>query len=141
MQPNNPNQDPMAPAPVYIQTAPVQQPIQQHVQPMMYGSPQAMTGQTIVISQSHGNGMATTSLIMGLLAIVCYGLGYLICLTWLIGRVFAILAIIFGHIGHANGGAHGGGGQAVAGLIMGYLTILGYILPFIFLGALGAGSI
>ena len=141
MQPNSPHQDPSAPAPVYIQTAPPQQPIQQQAQPMMYGSPQMMPAQTILISQGQGNGMATTSLIMGIIAIVCYGLGYLICLTWFIGWLFAILAIIFGHIGQANGKTQGGGGAAVAGLIMGYLTILGYILPFVLLGSLGASSI
>tara|TARA_Y100000746_G_scaffold21698_1_gene16734 strand:+ start:83 stop:514 length:432 start_codon:yes stop_codon:yes gene_type:complete len=143
MQPSNPNQGPVAPAPVYIQTAPVQQPIQQQVQPMMYGSPQAVSGHSIMISQPPGNGMATTSLIMGILAIVCYGLGYLICLTWFFGWLFAILAIIFGHIGYSNGSpTNGGDGQALAGLIMGYLTIIGYILPFVFLGALGgAGAI
>ena len=130
MQPNNPGNSPQAPAPVYIQNSPVQQ-------PMMYGVPQGVGGQTIVISQSQGNGMATTSLVLGIIGILCYGLGFVVCLTWFVGWLFAILAVIFGHIGHANGSANGTGGQGVAGFLLGYLTLAGYLLPFLLIGSAG----
>ena len=79
--------------------------------------------------------MATVWLLLGILAIVCYLLGWLICVTWAVGWLFGILAVIFGHLGQAEGSRSGtGAGQGIAGFILGYLTILGYIIPMILLG-------
>ena len=33
-----------------------------------------------------------------------------------------------------------GGGQGVAGLVLGYLTLAGYLIPFLLLGSIGAGA-
>jgi hypothetical protein len=103
----------------------------QPVQPMMYGATQQpMMGQQIMIQQ-RTNSMSVTGMVMGIIGISCYLLGWLICLTWLVGWVFGILAIIFGHIGQAEGNRSGiGAGQGIAGYVLGYLTLLGYIIPF-----------
>ena len=81
---------------------------------------------------------------MGILAITTFLLGFIpffgivFCMiSWL----FALLAVIFGHIGASQGSKTGvGGGQGVAGLILGYLTLAGYLLPFLLLGSIGAGA-
>lgn len=82
MQPDGSMPSNQPPAAVPIQMNPVQQPIQaQPVQPMLFGAPQQpMMAQQIMIQQN-GNGMAVTGLVMGILAIVCYLLGWLICVT------------------------------------------------------------
>ncbi|MCH1443331.1 MAG: DUF4190 domain-containing protein [Candidatus Poseidoniaceae archaeon] len=137
MQPDGSMPSNQPPEPVPIQMNPVQQQMTQAqpVQPMLFGATQQpMMGQQIMIQQN-GNGMAVTGLVMGILGIVCYLLGWLICVTWAIGWLFGILAIIFGHLGHGEGKRSGTGeGQGVAGFILGYLTILGYLIPLVFLG-------
>ena len=125
------------PASVPIQSSPVNSvPMQftQQGQPMMYGTPQQpMMGQQIMIQQ-RANNMSVTGMVMGIIGIGCYLLGWLICITWLIGWVFAILAIIFGHIGHAEGKRSGvGTEQGMIGCVLGYITMLGYIIPFLML--------
>ena len=141
MQPQGPNVQPPS---VSIQSAPVQQPaMQTQPQPMMYGQPQPIMAQNIMIPQSNSNGAATTGLVMGILAISTFALGFIpfLCFFFLFSWLFALLAVIFGHIGASQGSKTGvGGGQGVAGLILGYLTLLGYLLPFIFLGSIGAGA-
>ncbi|HEX5220294.1 MAG TPA: DUF4190 domain-containing protein [Verrucomicrobiae bacterium] len=71
----------------------------------------------------HGNpktsGLAIGALVLGILAIVLT----LVC----IGPLFAIPAVICGHIAHSrikrSGGAMAGGGMALAGLITGYIGL------------------
>jgi hypothetical protein len=112
---------------------------------MLYGATQQpMMSQNILISQNSGNGASTTGLVMGILAISFFGLGWIpfLCFFLLISWIFAILAIIFGHIGHAQGNKSGvGAGQGIAGFILGYLTLFGYALPFILLGSIGASDL
>tara|TARA_Y100000589_G_scaffold231362_1_gene218821 strand:+ start:26124 stop:26549 length:426 start_codon:yes stop_codon:yes gene_type:complete len=139
MQPQQPNGQP---APVPIQTMPTSQPIQP-AQPMLYGQPQPMMAQNIMVAQNSGNGAATTGLVMGILAITTFFLGFIpfLCFFFMISWLFALLAVIFGHIGASQGSKTGvGGGQGVAGLILGYLTLAGYVLPFLLLGSIGAGA-
>jgi hypothetical protein len=64
------------------------------------------------------NGMATASLVLGILGVVLF---------WFVGFVMSILAIVFGGIGisRANAGAPGKG-AAIAGLILG---IAGLLVP------------
>ena len=139
MQPQQPNNQPQ---PVPIQSAPVSQPIQP-VQPMLYGQPQPMMAQNIIVAQNSGNGASTTGLVMGILAISTFALGFIpfLCFFFLFSWLFALLAVIFGHIGASQGSKTGvGGGQGVAGLILGYLTLAGYLIPFLLLGSIGAGA-
>ena len=116
------------PEPVYIPASSIQQPVFQ-------GIPQQMPGQMVIINNSGGNGNSTASLVFGLIAVMCSILGFVICLTWLVGWIFAILAVIFGHIGLANSKNKGGSGTAIVGLICGYLTLAIYLFPFIILAA------
>ena len=139
MQPQQPNNQP---PPVPIQSAPISQPIQP-VQPMLYGQPQPMMAQNIMVAQNSGNGASTTGLVMGILAISTFALGFIpfLCFFFLFSWLFALLAVIFGHIGASQGSKTGvGGGQGVAGLVLGYLTLAGYLIPFLLLGSIGAGA-
>ena len=139
MQPQQPNNQPQ---PVPIQSAPISQPIQP-VQPMLYGQPQPMMAQNIMVAQNSGNGASTTGLVMGILAISTFALGFIpfLCFFLLFSWLFALLAVIFGHIGASQGSKTGvGGGQGVAGLVLGYLTLAGYLIPFLLLGSIGAGA-
>ena len=139
MQPQQPNNQPQ---PVPIQSTPVSQPIQP-VQPMLYGQPQPMMAQNIMVAQNSGNGASTTGLVMGILAISTFALGFIpfLCFFFLFSWLFALLAVIFGHIGASQGSKTGvGGGQGVAGLVLGYLTLAGYLIPFLLLGSIGAGA-
>lgn len=139
MQPQQPNNQPQ---PVPIQSTPISQPIQP-VQPMLYGQPQPMMAQNIMVAQNSGNGASTTGLVMGILAISTFALGFIpfLCFFFLFSWLFALLAVIFGHIGASQGSKTGvGGGQGVAGLVLGYLTLAGYLIPFLLLGSIGAGA-
>ena len=139
MQPQQPNNQPQ---PVPIQSAPISQPIQP-VQPMLYGQPQPVMAQNIMVAQNSGNGASTTGLVMGILAISTFVLGFIpfLCFFFLFSWLFALLAVIFGHIGASQGSKTGvGGGQGVAGLVLGYLTLAGYLIPFLLLGSIGAGA-
>ena len=84
-----------------------------------------------------GQGLGITSLILGILALP------LTCFHG-VGLLFAIIAIILGHIGHsqsrrANGQANG---MAVAGLICGYISlgivVLAIILVLAIVGSFAA---
>jgi len=139
MQPQQPNGQPAA---VPTPTVPMSQPIQP-VQPMLYGQPQPMMAQNIMVAQNSGNGASTTGLVMGILAISTFALGFIpfLCFFFLFSWLFALLAVIFGHIGASQGSKTGvGGGQGVAGLVLGYLTLAGYLIPFLLLGSIGAGA-
>jgi hypothetical protein len=63
------------------------------------------------------NGLAIASLVLGIL--------------WLF-MIGSILAIVFGHISLSqikkSNGTQGGRGMAIAGLVLGYLSIVGWIL-------------
>lgn len=92
---------------------------------MAYQQPQQLIYQQIVKPPS--NGMAVTSLILGILAIVV-GVWTPIPIAGLVFAFLsflpALLAIIFGHVGLSTSKTNGvGKGQAITGLILGYLTI------------------
>ncbi len=63
------------------------------------------------------SGFAITSLVCGLLQFFCCGLG-------------SLLAVIFGHLalGQTRRGERAGGGLAIAGLVLGYLGLLGTVV-------------
>jgi hypothetical protein len=73
------------------------------------------------------NGMATASMILGIVGIFC--------------GVTSILAIIFGHIAHSQikRTGEGGAGMATAGLVMGYIiTVLWILYWVVIVGIYGA---
>lgn len=116
------------PEPVYMSMSNTQQPVFQ-------GIPQQVPGQVVIINNSGGNGNSTASLVLGIIAVMCSLLGFVVCFTWLVGWIFAVLAVVFGHLGLANAKQRGGSGTAVVGLICGYLTLALYLIPFIFAAA------
>ncbi|MDL4773443.1 DUF4190 domain-containing protein [Actinomadura xylanilytica] len=67
------------------------------------------------------NGMATASMVLGLV-------GFFSC------GFTSILAIIFGHVSHSQikRTGEGGAGMATAGLILGYIMTVGWIIGWIF---------
>ncbi|MAR47328.1 MAG: hypothetical protein CMA41_05960 [Euryarchaeota archaeon] len=135
MQPQQPNGQPM---PVPIQSVPMSQPIQP-VQPMLYGQPQPMMGQSVMISTNSGNGSATTGLVMGILGLTFFVLSFVpfLCFFFFISWIFGILAVVFGHVGYSQAKTIGvGEGQGITGFVLGYLTIIGYVVVFLFWGAL-----
>ena len=87
------------------------------VQHHYYGSPAPVAAPT--------NGMATASMICGIIGFFACGLT-------------SILAIIFGHVAQSQikRTGEGGNGMAVTGLILGYLLTVGWIV-FWFLYILG----
>ena len=99
----------------------------QYQQPMQYVQPQQM----IVVSQGGGGaGLAITSMIMGITGFVFTFIPYASCLT----PVLVLLGIIFGHIGLSKSKSSGlGRGQAIAGLVLSYLTLLIWAFMFIIL--------
>lgn len=75
------------------------------------------------------NSMAVASLVSGILA-------------WLLCPLLAgVLAVIFGHVarGQIRQTGEGGGGMAIAGLILGYLNLGGAVLVGVFYLLLFAG--
>lgn len=93
---------------------------------MTYQQPQQQyVYQTVV--KPPANGMAVTSLILGIVAIA---VGIWAPIPF-VGLIFAflsflpaLLAVIFGHVGYSTYKKNGvGKGQAITGLILGYLTI------------------
>ncbi|MFC4908805.1 DUF4190 domain-containing protein [Actinomadura gamaensis] len=89
--------------PPYAQPAPVQH--------NYYGAPAAQST----------NGMATASMVLGLVGIFFCGFT-------------SVLAIIFGHIAHSQikRTGEGGSGMATAGLVLGYIVAVGWIIFWIF---------
>ncbi|MEV4254134.1 DUF4190 domain-containing protein [Spirillospora sp. NPDC049652] len=103
-------QDPYAaqqPQP-YAQPAPVPAPVQHNY----YGGPAAAPP---------NNGMATASMVLGLIGIIFCGFT-------------SVLAIIFGHIAQSQikRTGEGGAGMATAGLVLGYIVTVGWLIVWIF---------
>jgi len=101
MQPQQPNNQPQ---PVPIQSAPISQPIQP-VQPMLYGQPQPMMAQNIMVAQNSGNGASTPGLVMGILEMSRFLLVLLALLSFflLFSWLSALVAVILGPIGSSLG--------------------------------------
>ena len=86
-------------------------------------------------AQQGTNGLAMTSMILGIAGIV---------LIWLpivdfLGILGAIVAVILGHIGFSQinrpGNMQGGRGMAIAGFVLGYISIAIFVLVIIVLAA------
>jgi len=77
------------------------------------------------------SGLAVTAMIMGILSVIG-------------GAIFflpPLLAIIFGHVAVASCSKNrglGGKGMAIAGLVMGWICMAGWIVIFLFFGGLAA---
>jgi len=92
--------------------------------------------QQVSVVHQQTSGAAIASLVFGILSLL---------VSWWSLGIPSIIAIITGHIARGNikrsQGKLGGDGLAIGGLIMGYLTILVYVLLAVFvLGAIGMMS-
>jgi hypothetical protein len=84
--------------------------------------------------------MAIGSLICGILSIVCF---WPFCLGLLLGPAAAILGFISRQRVAASGGTVGGGGLALAGLVLGvigFLASAGWAIGWIFLVSHGTST-
>lgn len=116
----------------YYQSSQPQNPYGQYSQPPSYVQPvaQPVYVQPVIMAQPT-NGKATAAMVLGLL----------VFLAWFLT---GIPAVILGHMAlgeiRASGGTQGGQGQAITGLVLGYLSIAGLacFCLFFLLGALGS---
>ena len=97
----------------------------------VYTPPQHMQGVPGMVPQPSLNGMALASMILAICSIVfTFGCG--------IGFVFAIPAVILGHIARKQirewNQLQTGDGMALAGLIMGYLMLAFLLIGFVIIG-------
>lgn len=108
---------PTSPAP-YQPTSPA---------PHQQGPYQQPQPQYVVVQAPPSSGLATASMVMGILGLVvgCCSFG-----------VFSLLAVILGHMAtsETKSGAKQGHGMAVAGLVMGYVVFLPALLFSILVG-------
>lgn len=113
------------PASVPIQLVTIQQPQQDQV----------VTPNVVHVQTTMTNNMATASLACGVISFFLFGLAIMadefdICLwIWIVG----LLAVIFGHIGVKEASKTGiGKGQAVTGLLLGYMSLMVYVGGIVF---------
>lgn len=122
------------PKSVVIQTAQVQESAPS--QSTLAGQINALPNNQIILQQGPiSNGMANSGLTLGITGIALTIAGpFVEGLTCLVGWLFGLLGIIFGHIGAARGKQIGiGRAQGIIGLTLGYITLALYIAPIIFL--------
>ena len=99
------------------------------IAPVAPPAPPAPYAQPMYAYGPKTNSLAIASLVTGILSwVLCPFLG-------------AILAVIFGHVsrGQIKRTGEGGGGMAIAGLILGYLNLGGAVLVIVFYVLLFAG--
>ena len=121
------------PPSVVIQPAQVQEPTPSL--PTLVGQINALPTNQIVLQQGPvSNGMANNGLTFGILGIVLTLSGPFLVFTCLFGWLFGLLGVIFGHIGAARAGYLGiGQGKAITGCVLGYITLMLYIVPILLL--------
>jgi hypothetical protein len=98
----------------YPPSVPQENPYGPYNQPPIYAQPaQPVYVQPVIVSQPT-NGKATAAMILGLLIFIA-------------GFFTGIPAVILGHMAlgeiNASGGMQGGRGQAITGLVLGYLSV------------------
>ena len=87
---------------------------------------------TVVVAAPQGNGMATAGGVMGIITFVFVLLTPVVGITICVVPITMLLGIIFSHIGLSKS-KHVGGmgkGMAVTGLVLNYLTLVGFIALF-----------
>ena len=122
------------PKSIVIQTAQVQESAPS--QSTLAGQINALPNNQIILQQGPiSNGMANSGLTLGITGIALTIAGpFVEGLTCLVGWLFGLLGIIFGHIGAARGKQIGiGRAQGIIGLTLCYITLALYIVPVIFL--------
>lgn len=77
------------------------------------------------------NGMATAGLVLGIIAMPFNFIPLLGWVSW----ILTPLAIIFSGIGMSRSSEQGGKGKAIAGLVLGILSIAAYWMSWLMIGA------
>jgi hypothetical protein len=122
-----PPQSGVAPSQPSQYPAPYQQPYQQSYQqpPPGYGYPG-----TVVVQQAPSNGLGTAGFVTGLL-------GLIFCWVFVFGLILGLLGIILGGAGISSGRKKGAGtGLAIAGLVLGLISLVPSILIIAFVSSL-----
>ena len=104
--------------------------------PTLSGQPQSIPNNQYVMQQAITNGTASTAMILGIIGLAATILGpFTEGLTCFFGWFFGLLGIILGHVGSSKATQMGGVGRgnAVAGYVCGYITIVLYLIPIVFL--------
>ncbi len=107
-----------------------QPPVQQYAPQQQYQQPQYAQPQYMQLVKPPSNGLATASLVLGIITAVFF----FSIIGWLFVPILGLLAIIFGTIGMSTAGKLDGlgKGKATAGLILGFspivLTVLFWII-------------
>ena len=104
--------------------------------PNLSGQPQPILNNQYVMQQAITNGTASTAMILGIIGLAATILGpFLEGLTCWFGWFFGLLGIILGHVGSSKATQMGGigRGNAIAGYVCGYITIVLYLIPIVFL--------
>ena len=114
----------------------------QPVQPMLYGQAQPMMAQNIMVCSKQRQRCCNNWIGDGILAIQpSFSDSFRSCVSssgQLVVR--SSRCYLRTHWGSQGSKTGVGGGQGVAGLVLGYLTLAGYLLPFLLLGSIGAGA-
>jgi len=94
--------------------------------------PVAYTPGAMAYAGTRNDGLAIASLISGIVGIACF----FICLGVVLGPAAAIMGFISRQRIAASGGTLGGGGMALAGLILGivaFIVSVGWFFSFVYL--------
>ena len=93
----------------------------------------------VAIPQSNDN--ATISLVLGIVTWLCHITAPLLCFTGCLAPFTTIAGVVFGHLGLRDANNMNGlkRTEAIIGLILNYLSVLGIAIVFIMGGALIAG--
>ena len=93
----------------------------------------------VAIPQSNDN--ATISLVLGIVTWLCHITAPFLCFTGCLAPFTTIAGVVFGHLGLRDANNMNGlkRTEAIIGLILNYLSILGIAIVFIMGGALIAG--
>lgn len=95
-----------------------QQPGQPYsAQPYVYGSPQPYYGQPIYVQTSRHSGLATASLVLGILGLL---------IGWCSFGLPSAAAVMLGHaaLSEIKKGQRHGSGTAIVGLVLGYVLVI-----------------
>jgi hypothetical protein len=120
--PGQPQQYPAPPQQAYQQAPYAAMP------PQGYGYPG-----TVIVQQSPSNGIGTAGFVTGLL-------GLIFCWVFVFGLVLGLLGVILGGVGISSGHKKGAGtGLAIAGLVLGLISLVPSIIIFAAVASLNGG--
>ena len=120
----------------------IEEPVREESPPPVFGAPAPVASASPSPYQSPASAAAspqaqmipgqTPSQGLGIGSMVCGIIAFILCCTGFLAAALAVAAVVMGHLAisknKANPAANGGKGMARAGLVLGYLGLLGAIL-------------